>query len=141
MIGTIKWFDRKKGFGFIAVKGEDDCHLGSHAITGLTYPEPGEVIYFEIKKNSKGSTAINVSFPNRPQGQQMPSQPVPLDKMACKHCGKHITPRIIARNGQPQRSICPFCGSTVKYFGLWQQLTMVALAVLFILGYFLFYKR
>lgn len=35
----------------------------------------------------------------------------------CPECAKNIVPQVIANNyGQPVRSVCPFCGVTIKEF-------------------------
>jgi CspA family cold shock protein len=62
-IGTVKWFNSEKGFGFIQVEGEDDVFVHFTAIQGnegRKNLEEGQQVQFEIEKGSKGPQATNV---------------------------------------------------------------------------------
>jgi CspA family cold shock protein len=63
-IGTVKWFNVEKGFGFIEVEGEKDYFVHSSAIQGndsrKTLDE-GQKVQFETEKGPKGLQAIDVS--------------------------------------------------------------------------------
>ena len=60
--GTVKWFDPKKGFGFIAREGGDDLFVHHTALTGNGFRTLNEndSVEFEIEKDDKGARAINV---------------------------------------------------------------------------------
>ena len=62
--GKVKWFDDKKGFGFIAHEGNPDVFVHFSAITGSGYRnlEEGQRVSFEVEpgKNGKGPQAANV---------------------------------------------------------------------------------
>lgn len=64
--GTVKWFDAKKGFGFITPEGGDDVfvhHSVIHAQGFRTLGE-GENVEFEVITEPNGkSKAINVTGP------------------------------------------------------------------------------
>lgn len=60
--GVVKWFDAKKGFGFISVAGADDVFVHFSAIQGDGYKtlEEGQQVEFEIEEGPKGPQASNV---------------------------------------------------------------------------------
>ena len=60
--GTVKWFDSKKGFGFISVEGEDDvfCHFSAIQSDGFKVLEEGDEVQFEMSTGARGPQAANV---------------------------------------------------------------------------------
>lgn len=60
--GTIKWFDNKKGYGFITPENGSDVFVHYSAIQGEGYKslEQGDKVEFEITKGPKGDQAQNV---------------------------------------------------------------------------------
>lgn len=63
IIGTVKWFNGSKGYGFIAREGGDDVFVHFSAIQGDGFKnlEEGQRVEFEIQKGPKGLQASNVS--------------------------------------------------------------------------------
>jgi len=60
--GTIKWFNEKKGFGFISREDGDDVFVHYSAIEGdgfRTLTE-GQRVEFEIQEGPKGLQAAKV---------------------------------------------------------------------------------
>jgi CspA family cold shock protein len=60
--GKIKWFDNRKGFGFIAQNSGQDVFVHHSAIVGPGYKtfNEGEEVSFEIVSSEKGLKAENV---------------------------------------------------------------------------------
>ena len=62
-IGTVKWFNNEKGFGFISVEGENDMFVHFSAIQGDGYKslEEGQKVEFEVVDGEEGPQAANVT--------------------------------------------------------------------------------
>ncbi len=60
--GKVKWFDNKKGFGFIAQDSGQDVFVHHSSIqgTGFKTLNEGEPVTFEIVQSEKGPKAQNV---------------------------------------------------------------------------------
>jgi len=60
--GTIKWFNSKKGFGFIEQETGDDVfvHYSAIDMPGFKTLSEGERVEFEIEENDKGLSAKKV---------------------------------------------------------------------------------
>ncbi len=60
--GTVKWFDAKKGFGFITDEEGNDvfCHFSAIESEGYKSLDEGDSVEFSISNGAKGPQAANV---------------------------------------------------------------------------------
>ena len=65
-LGTVKWFNAEKGFGFIAQEGGGDdvfVHFSAIQMQGYKSLEEGQQVEFEVTQGPKGPQAENVRMP------------------------------------------------------------------------------
>lgn len=62
MIGTVKWFNAEKGYGFISAEGSPDVFVHHTAIQGEGFKtlDEGQSVEFEVQQGPKGAQAANV---------------------------------------------------------------------------------
>jgi len=62
--GQVKWFDQKKGYGFITPEDGDDLFVHYSAINGDGFKTlaEGDEVEFEISQGKKGLQATNVTL-------------------------------------------------------------------------------
>ena len=60
--GTVKWFNAKKGFGFISDESGNDVfvHFSALKMDGFKVLEEGDQVEFEVVHGEKGPQAANV---------------------------------------------------------------------------------
>ena len=63
MKGRVKWFNDKKGYGFITKEDGEDVFFYHSAIQGQGFKslKEGDEVEFEVTKGTKGPQAVNVS--------------------------------------------------------------------------------
>ena len=60
MKGTIKWYNARKGYGFITGEDEKDVFVHRSAVPPGTFLNEGDKVEYEIKDSEKGPQATNV---------------------------------------------------------------------------------
>jgi CspA family cold shock protein len=115
MKGTIQWFSKEKGYGFI--DGNDGVRRFFHVAdtAGDFTPEAGNFILFEPRQDRKGPRAVSVRL-NPDSLVEIKRPLVRNGRMSCPHCGTAIVPRVVFNYGAPIYSICQFCGGKVADF-------------------------
>lgn len=60
--GTVKWFNDKKGYGFISRASGEDVFVHYTSIVGEGFRSltEGERVEFSVKQDEKGQAAVNV---------------------------------------------------------------------------------
>ena len=63
IIGTVKWFNGEKGYGFLAREGGPDVFVHFSAIQsdGFRSLNEGQKVEFAVEKGPKGLQATNVT--------------------------------------------------------------------------------
>jgi CspA family cold shock protein len=61
-LGTVKWFNDAKGYGFIQRDGADDVFVHYTAIQtpGFKSLQEGQRVEFEVEQGRRGLQAVNV---------------------------------------------------------------------------------
>jgi CspA family cold shock protein len=61
--GIVKWFDNRKGYGFIEQEDGPDVFIHHSAInaTGFKSLNDGDSVTFEVEQGQKGPAAVNVT--------------------------------------------------------------------------------
>lgn len=64
LIGTVKWFNSGKGYGFIEREEGDDVfvHFSAIQMDGFKTLEEGQQVEFTIEQGPKGPQAANVTL-------------------------------------------------------------------------------
>lgn len=61
--GTVKWFNGKKGFGFIEREDKEKdvfCHASAVREAGLRFLNEGDKLEFTLEETEKGPAAVNL---------------------------------------------------------------------------------
>lgn len=63
MNGKVKWFNETKGYGFIAVDGDEDyfVHYSKINSEGFKTLQEGQAVNFEVSEENGKKQAINVT--------------------------------------------------------------------------------
>ena len=63
--GTVKWFNGKKGFGFIEREDKEKdvfCHANAVKNAGMKFINEGDKLEFELEDGPKGPSAVNLKI-------------------------------------------------------------------------------
>lgn len=58
--GLVKWFNRRRQYGFITRKAGADLFVHASAIQGRRWLNPGELVEFLVGETAKGPAAMEV---------------------------------------------------------------------------------
>jgi CspA family cold shock protein len=62
VVGTVKWFNTDRGYGFIAPEQGKDVfvHVSALEASGLQALTEGQRVEFEVEQDAKGLRAVDV---------------------------------------------------------------------------------
>ncbi len=60
MKGTIKWYNARKGYGFIQGEDKKDVFVHQSAIPPGTFLNEGDKVEYEIEESEKGPQATKI---------------------------------------------------------------------------------
>jgi CspA family cold shock protein len=63
IIGTVKWFNGSKGYGFLSQENGADVfvHYSAISMEGYKNLQEGQKVEFSVEKGPKGLQAVNVT--------------------------------------------------------------------------------
>ncbi|MEZ5987833.1 MAG: cold shock domain-containing protein [Planctomycetota bacterium] len=75
--GTVKWFDNRKGFGFLRTEGVDEdifVHYSNVVGDGFRCLRDGETVEFVLEQGDKGFHALEVRKQDQPETAAEPDR-------------------------------------------------------------------
>jgi CspA family cold shock protein len=90
MIGSVKFFNVSKGYGFIACEDGQDAFLGSRELErrGIAPPRPGARMCFDVVSGRAGKReATRVTLLDEPDADERADEPRPRAARVWTHPG------------------------------------------------------
>lgn len=60
MDGTVKWYNARKGYGFVESEDSKDVFVHRSFVPMGTFLKEGDKVEFEIEDSDKGPKAVNI---------------------------------------------------------------------------------
>jgi CspA family cold shock protein len=69
--GAVRWFDPRKGYGFIMAENGEDTFVHRSALGGLNEQAmtPGQFVTFRARNGKKGRAAVDISLDGAPPAE------------------------------------------------------------------------
>ncbi|WP_253724771.1 cold shock domain-containing protein [Burkholderia multivorans] len=106
MRGTVKWFSKDKGHGFIYGESAVDYFFHVSDVVGADAPREGDIVEFDATSNKRGPRAATVRIVERQV--RTPTRQHRDDRVECIACKKKMVPRIASADGSPKHSSAVF---------------------------------
>jgi len=72
--GTVRWYDRRKGFGFITASDGSEVFVHRRALGRLRSLRRGDVLAFRVEQGEIGPQAVQVERLSRPKKKHQRSK-------------------------------------------------------------------
>lgn len=137
MRGTVKWFSRDNGYGFITGDDGQDRYFAVQQIDGSELPQIGHSVEFEHQASPKGARAAKVKLMGKSPSDTYTNETSQRadGRVKCKHCQALMIPRMTFYKGAPSKSFCVHCGRMHKSFEDQSQRTAILIVILVALIY------
>ena len=118
MKGTIKFYNKEKGFGFIFdEETKTDLYFHINDWKNGSVPNGNDDVEFELSKSQNNKPkAINIILIKSADEKKQENFGKNDDRVICPGCNKKIVPRITTFKGTAINSLCPYCGYEIKKF-------------------------
>lgn len=70
MKGTIKWYRKEKGYGFVTGEDKKDYFVHYTALPAEADNVDGQDVEFEVKKTDRGVQAVEIKFADAPKSKE-----------------------------------------------------------------------
>ena len=60
--GLVKWYDRRKQYGFIVRQSQPDIYVHRSGLRDGGAPQPGDLVEFSIEASERGPAAVDVTI-------------------------------------------------------------------------------
>lgn len=119
MKGTVKFYNAEKGFGFIFSEGlKEDIFFRIGEWKHPSVPNGNDDVEFELGEDQKGFRARNIQLVRSAQEKRNSARDFNSkdDRITCPSCGRKVVPRMVTYRGEPDKTLCPYCGTVIKTF-------------------------
>lgn len=119
MRGTVKFYNTEKGFGFIFSDGlKEDIFFRIGEWKHPSVPSGNDDVEFELGEDQKGFRAKNIQliFSAQDKRNKVHESQHKDDRITCPSCGRKVVPRMVTYRGEPDKTLCPYCGTIIKTF-------------------------